>query len=103
MPAAAGGGMTMSDEDILRQRAREAILAGKLPQRRPERIWAGPGFGHRCTICDRPVARDDVEYELEFARDRVDRGRANSRVHFSCLVAWESECRVSSATADGAP
>jgi hypothetical protein len=44
----------MSDELILREKAREAIRSGKLPGRRPDRTWAGPGLGVACAICALP-------------------------------------------------
>jgi hypothetical protein len=59
----------MPDEPILRQKAREAVQQGKLPARRPDPTWGGPGFGAHCTICGLPVVRDEVESEIEFARD----------------------------------
>jgi hypothetical protein len=83
----------MSDQSTLRQKAREAILAGKLPCRRPERIWAGPSAGSRCRICDKLVERDEIECELEFTGDHDDRGQPSCRVHFRCFAAWEYLCR----------
>ena len=35
----------MPDEQILREKAREAVRSGKLPARRPDRTWGGPGLG----------------------------------------------------------
>jgi hypothetical protein len=35
----------MPDEPRLREQAREAIEKGKLPARRPDRAWGGPGVG----------------------------------------------------------
>ena len=35
----------MPDEVLLRVRARAAIQDGKLPSRRPDRTWGGPGVG----------------------------------------------------------
>jgi hypothetical protein len=83
----------MSDQSTLRQKAREAILAGKLPHRRPERMWAGPGVGSPCTICDKPVERDEIEYELDFTPDHDDPRQATPRVHLRCFAAWEFFCR----------
>ena len=80
----------MSDQSTLRQKAREAILAGKLPHRRPERMWAGPGVGSPCTICDKPVERDEIEYELDFT---LDHSQPTPRVHLRCFAAWEFFCR----------
>ncbi len=82
----------MSDESMLSQKAREAILVGKLPGRRPNRMWGGPGGGQCCKICDQPVERDKLGYELEFV-DEDDPERATCHVHVRCLAAWESVCR----------
>jgi integrase len=40
----------MPDEAILREKARDAVRSGKLPARRPDRTWGGPGVGAPCTI-----------------------------------------------------
>src|SRR6185437_2198059 len=93
----------MSDE-MLRMRAREAVLAGRLPNTAPERIWGGPGTGARCAVCDEPIEPSQPEFELEFVR-RSQRepgqrneealvghpGDVNCHVHVGCFAAWESE------------
>lgn len=78
------------DESTLRRKAREAIQAGKLPSRRAESTWGGPGVGTHCAICDKPVKRDEVEFELEFARDD-DPGLDTYHLHIRCFAAWEFE------------
>jgi len=93
----------MSDESTLRQKAREAILAGKLPYRRPERMWAGRGVGSRCTICDKLVERDEIEYELDFTLDHDDSSQPTPRVHRHCLTAWEFWCRYFDAAREAIP
>lgn len=91
----------MSDE-LLRRRAREALLAGRLPDARPERIWGGRGIGARCAVCDEPIGPDQSELELQFAlRDKRgpahaktqigDSAEATSHVHVQCFAAWECE------------
>jgi hypothetical protein len=81
----------MSDESTLRQKAREAIQAGKLPGRPPQRVWGGPGVGACCTICGKPARQDEVEFELEFGRDDNDRDPGDHHVHVQCFAAWELE------------
>jgi hypothetical protein len=78
------------NDDALREKAREAIRAGKLPNRRPIRSWGGPGAGARCTICGALVTLDELELEIEFARDG-DAGRDEHHVHVPCFTAWETE------------
>jgi len=45
----------MPDEPLLREKAHEAIRAEKLPSRRPDRVWGGPGIGELCVICDETI------------------------------------------------
>lgn len=80
----------MSDESTLRKSAREAIRAGKLPKQVPARMWGGAGAGARCTICDQPIGRDEIEFELQFASDG---GYSLHSHHFHrrCFAAWELE------------
>ena len=59
----------MPEESALRARAREVIRTGKLPNRRPDRTWGGPGIGAPCSICGEPVTKDQLEFEVQFAVD----------------------------------
>ena len=54
------------DENILRRIARKVILDGKLPSRRPDRTWGGPGVGAPCAVCGVSVERDQMEFEIDF-------------------------------------
>ena len=85
------GGRTMPDEPILRDKAREAIRAGKLPSRRPDRTLTGPGIGEVCTICGEPIKWDQLEVEIVFARKRSSLGPNRYHVHIRCFAAWEFE------------
>lgn len=80
----------MNDEQLPHEAARQAIRAGKLPSRPPDRTWGGAGSGCPCAICGHPVTPDEVEIELEFATEsgRSDHG---FHVHQRCLSAWELE------------
>ena len=83
--------VSLNDERALREKAREVIQAGKLPNRRPDRMWGGPGAGADCTICGVPVKPGEVEFEIEFARGGDDRCLDQYHVHVRCLAAWEFE------------
>ena len=83
----------MSDENTLRLKAREAMEAGRLPQRRPKRMWGGPGIGAPCAICSEPVKQDELGFELEYAPDQLDTGEGDCHVHLRCFAAWEFERR----------
>jgi hypothetical protein len=81
----------MPDEIILRAKAREAVRAGKLPSRRPDRTWGGPGVGPRCTICGEPVTKDQLEFQVEWAHDGAEPGLDRFHIHVRCFAAWEFE------------
>jgi len=86
-------GHQMPHETILRAKAQAAILAGKLPSRRPDRVWGGPGVGAVCAVCDLPVTKGEMEFEIEFAHDGDSPGLDKFRVHIRCFAAWEFERR----------
>ena len=79
------------DEGTLGEKAGEAIGALKLPTRRPDRMWGGPGGGANCAICRGPVKRDEVEFELEFARNGEDSRQDTFHVHVRCFTIWERD------------
>jgi hypothetical protein len=80
----------MNDEKLLRVKAREAMESGRIPGRRPERMWGGKGSGVCCAVCDLPVRRDEIGFDLEF----LGQGNSSSNnyaLHIRCLAAWEFE------------
>ena len=82
----------MPDEPILREKARDAIINGKLPSQRPDRTWGGPGVGAPCSVCDKPVTKDEMEFEIQFAREANGlSGLDKFHVHIRCFAAWEFE------------
>jgi hypothetical protein len=81
------------EEQALRAKVREVLQAGKLPNRRPDRTWGGPGVGAPCPVCDLPVTRDQMEFEIEFARNGDSPGLDKLHVHIRCFAAWEFERR----------
>ena len=88
----------MPDESLLREKAREAIRAGKLPSRRPDRMWGGPGVGECCAICGELVTRDQLELEIQFAYVGAADRLHDFHLHVQCFAAWELERRQ-----DGTP
>jgi hypothetical protein len=64
----------MPDEKILREKAGAAIREGKLPSRRPDRTWGGPGVGAPCSVCGRPVSEGETEFEIQVTRDANNPG-----------------------------
>ena len=81
----------MPDEAILREKARAVIRNGKLPARRPDRTWGGPGVGALCSVCELPVKKDELEFEIQFAHDGDNPGLDKFHVHIRCFAAWELE------------
>lgn len=93
----------MSVERNLREKAREVIQAGKLPNRRPDRTWGGPGAGACCTICNAPLKQDEVELEIEFARGVNHAAVDKYHVHVRCFAAWNVERQTFERTGAAAP
>lgn len=82
----------MSDESILRQQARAAIQAGKLPGRHADRTWAGEGSGGCCSVCAEALQTGEVEFELEFVSGNEQRDAVGKyRLHVRCFAAWKFE------------
>ncbi len=81
------------DEQLVRAKVREVLKAGKLPNRRPDRTWGGPGVGAPCTVCDLPVTKGELEFEIQFAHDGDNPGLDKYHVHVRCFAAWEFERR----------
>jgi hypothetical protein len=81
----------MPEEAILRRKAQEVIRTGKLPARRPDRTWGGPGVGARCAVCNDPVTKDELEFEIQFTIDGGEPGLDKFHVHIRCFAAWEFE------------
>ena len=69
--------------------ARERIAQGQLPREADARMWGGHGTGQPCTLCDNPIRRDEVEFEVEEHRD----GAVHTfRFHRICQSVWQLEC-----------
>jgi len=79
------------DEQALREKARVAGQSGKLPARRPDHTWGGPGAGALCPICELPVKKEQLEFEIQFDRDGDNPGLDKFHVHVRCFAAWEFE------------
>lgn len=81
----------MPDEPILREKARDAVERDKMPNRQPDRLWGGPGADVPCTICGRPVAKGEMEFEVQFVRDGGAPSFQVYHLHVRCYAAWELE------------
>jgi hypothetical protein len=81
----------MPDELRLREQARAVIQSGKLPSRNPDRTWGGPGVGATCSVCEKPVTKEEMEFEIQFGRDGDNPRLDKFHVHIRCYAAWEFE------------
>jgi hypothetical protein len=81
------------EEQALRAKARQVLEAGEVPNRRPDRTWGGPGVGAACAVCELPVTRDQMEFEIAFLRGADYPDLAEYHVHTRCFAAWEFERR----------
>jgi hypothetical protein len=77
----------------LREKARDAIQAGRLPARRPDGVWGGRGAGVECAICGDIVSPDTLGFDLEFGPAMPAGLRDMHHVHIRCFAAWEVECQ----------
>jgi hypothetical protein len=57
----------------------------------PTRTWGGPGVGAPCTVCGEPITKDQLEFEVQFARDGDNPGLDKFHIHVRCFAAWEFE------------
>ena len=78
-------------EQTVRMKAHVAMQSGKIPSCPPDRTWGGPGVGAPCAICDLPVKRDELEFEIQFAFDGAVPGLDKFHLHLRCFAAWEFE------------
>lgn len=76
------------DDTELRTEVRRRIAAGRLPCTPQHYLWAGTGDGQLCSLCDRPINSQQIEYELQFNTNPL----THYRFHRICHEAWELEC-----------
>lgn len=72
----------------LKTLAVDRIRQNELPAQLPKTVWAGQGSGEPCSLCDRPIDKTEMEYELD-----IPVARANSvvRLHLRCHALLELE------------
>jgi hypothetical protein len=85
------GDIATPDEPRLREKAREAVRAGKLPVRPADRTFGAAGSGQPCAVCGEVIRRDQAEIEIEFERPGGEFGIDRFRLHPRCFAAWEFE------------
>ena len=75
-------------EQELRPIARERIANGRLTCEVLTRVGDGCGTGRLCSLCDKPIEPDELEYEI----GRVAAAAQTLRFHRVCHYAWQLEC-----------
>jgi hypothetical protein len=80
-----------SHEEMLRQRARARLKSGALHTRAAVASYAGPGSGAPCALCDEPIVKADIEFELDFPADAAGASRVTIHMHFRCRAIWDTE------------
>lgn len=82
--------MPLADlEARLRMIARERIATGQIPCDPLARTWGGYGTEAVCALCDRPIRKDEIEYEVE---PHCQEGAQTLRLHIVCYAIWQLEC-----------
>ena len=74
------------DEISLRERAKQLLVAGRLPASDPATSWAGSGRGELCCICQVLVRPDQIGFDLAF---RMPQREVELHMHSRCRIAWE--------------
>ncbi len=66
----------------------DRIRQKRLPAQPPRAVWAGPGSGQRCSLCDQAINELETEYELETPMPTVN---SVVRLHLRCHTLWQLE------------
>src|SRR5262249_25558007 len=72
-----------SDEDRLRATVRARLGSGALFPVNGH-SWAGYGSGRPCAVCDAPIGRAEIEYEVKGPK-------GGTFVHLACFMLWHRE------------
>jgi hypothetical protein len=86
-------------ERALRDKARQRLQDGVMPMTKPTRTWGGPGAGLACAVCELPINKEQVEYEVQFLAEGA-RMPDIFHLHLSCFAAWELERGLMNRAAD---
>ena len=78
-----------SDGDGLRAMIRVRIAAGALFPIHGTRAWASYGEDRPCIVCEEPITRAQVEYEVSSASTEL-----TVRAHLRCYMAWKEESQT---------
>ena len=71
-----------TDAELIRAKVRSGTLP--LPANPPAKCWVGKGTSRACDGCDKIIAPDEIEYELDLTDGRA------LRLHVDCLGFWHA-------------
>jgi hypothetical protein len=81
--------MPLTQQELeLKALAIERIRRNVLPAQVPKSIWAGPGSGEPCSLCEQTIAKTDMEYELDTS---ASNSHMTVRLHLRCHALWQLE------------
>ena len=82
--------MPLTQHELERKKtALERIRQKLLPDSVPRSIWAGQVTGKACSLCDRPAAPSEMEYELNIPWNEGAPGAI--LFHLRCHALWQRE------------
>ncbi|HEX4050551.1 MAG TPA: hypothetical protein VHY19_06715 [Steroidobacteraceae bacterium] len=76
----------------LKQLAKQRIASGDLPCLPTARTWGSRGSGASCSLCARPIATHEIEYEVAAVDSPGAAEPCTVRFHLPCHAAWRAEC-----------
>ena len=91
-PDTGSPGPTVIDAASLSALVRAALQAGTLPPRAPADTWVVAGHLRPCTLCSRPIGRDQVG--IEFDSVTPEGVREAQPMHVPCFDAWRRETEI---------
>lgn len=69
---------------------RSGIRSGRLPPfSKGHQLFGGSGGGDTCSCCGEPIAKTELQYEVEFGHNEVP-----LRMHPRCYQVWYGETRA---------
>lgn len=84
--------MARSGELSLKRLAQERIESGELSCDPSARMWGSHGSGAVCSLCERSIGPEEIEYEVEMKSN--DGGHTTLHFHRACHSIWHGECQA---------
>jgi hypothetical protein len=81
--------MEQPDPDLF-ARARNKLYDDDLWPLNDDYVFAGPGSGKACAVCDRAIESAEIDYEVTCPRHKT-----TVHVHIVCFQAWHEESQRS--------